>query len=178
MISNEELDRALASSFEKELIKWMEDSIDSIGETYKKLEPYGVFAKDENFPELLESKFESSNGRFKGQILGPDYTYWLEHGRGPTKNRTPHNPTVKEVVLKWIKRYNVQDQYNKNVSQNTLAFFISRSIHNYGIKVPGKYNPGGLISDTINDDSINNLMDKLKWHVLVSVKSDVIKTFK
>jgi hypothetical protein len=157
--------------------EWLGEVRTDIGKKYEEIEHFGIFAKDANFPDLIETNIEEVNGLYKSQVLGPYYTYWLEHGRGPTLDPTPHNPTVREVVLRWIKKYGVQ-AYNKKYNQSTLAFFISKSIHENGIKVPGKYNPGGLISDVITQQRVQDLYRKVGQVFINEIRSDVIKELK
>jgi hypothetical protein len=156
---------------------WLEDARKDLAENYKKIEPYGIFSRDEDWGSLLEPKFEEENGRLHVKMLGPYYTYWLEHGRGPTKNPTPHVPTVREVVYRWIKKYNIQSKDPK-YNQKTLAFFISRSIHKYGIKVPGKYNPGGILTSVITKDRVTELVKEVNFLFIVDFKSTIIKELK
>lgn len=156
---------------------WLDNRQKALAEKYKAIEPYGIFSKDENWPDLLDNKLIDTGKGYSGQITGPYYTYWLEHGRGPTVNPTPHNPTVRQVVLRWLKKYNIQDKYGKR-SQETVAYFISHSIHQKGIKVPGKYNPGGLVSDVLTDASFKQLLQDVGLLYSGEIKSDIIKQFK
>jgi hypothetical protein len=156
---------------------WLKEVKSGIGKKYHEIEHFGIFAKDENFADLIETDIEQSSSGYKGKVIAPYYAYWLEHGRGPTVNRTPHNPTVRMVVLRWIKKYGIQS-INKKYNQSTLAYFISKSIHEHGIKVPGKYNPGGLISDVITKERIEDLRKQLTIGFIENIKSEVLKSLK
>ena len=163
---------------EKSLIQaWAESIKNDIGTNYRRIEHFGIFAKDENWDQLLTDKVEQTTNGWKVTIFGPYYSYWLQNGRGPTVNKTPHSPTVREVVYRWIKKYNIQ-AYDPKYNQKSLSYFISKSIHEKGIKVPGKYNPGGLVSDVITKERIDTMLRDLSLYMIGDIRSDVIKTLK
>ncbi len=78
----------------------------------------------------------------------------LQHGR--RAGRMP----PRDVIRQWIdsKPINVA----QGMTKDQLAFLIQRKIGREGIKVPNRFNPGGVISDVINDQLIDKIFKEVK----------------
>lgn len=127
----------------KLLVKDLQDSmrtkrLDSSGETSKSIN-YEVEQKLSR--DILIIKANRSIGA-------------LQHGR--RAGRMP----PRDVIRKWIDDKPIQ--LTGTITKDQLAFLIQRKIGREGIKVPNRFNPGGVISDVINDVRINQIFDEIK----------------
>jgi len=93
-------------------------------------------------------------------------------GRKPTSaGAKKGNPTVRESVLEWIKAKGIQPK-ESGMSQETLAFIISRSIHKNGY--PGK---GNIFKSVITASRISSLTETLIRNETLLIQSNLIKEF-
>lgn len=77
----------------------------------------------------------------------------LQHGR------KPGGWPPRQAIRKWIDDKPIRPD---TISKDSLAFLIQRKIGTLGIKVPNRFNPGGVISDVINDDRIDKIFKEIK----------------
>lgn len=100
----------------------------------------------------------------------------LIDGRKPTSSTTAGNPTLKEIILQWIKDKPLA--IPEGFTEETLAFVIARSIHNKGTRL---YQLGGgnnLFKTVITDARIDLLVAQLAENKAIEVSSEVVKQFK
>jgi len=64
---------------------------------------------------------------------------------------------------------------DKGIDVNPYA--AAHKIVNEGITVPNPFNPGGVISDIINDDWLTELYKIIRLPVIEDIRSDVLKEF-
>jgi len=103
------------------------------------------------------------------KITGPIESYFMERGRGPNKDKSLKSVrALGHILEQWVK--------DKGIDVNPYA--AANKIVNEGIKVPNPHNPGGVISDIINDKWKDDLSKLLKYDVVTSVKSDILQAFK
>ena len=55
---------------------------------------------------------------------------------------------------------------------------VSQSRYREGIKVPNKYNDGGVLSNVITEDRIQRLVDELRFVNVLQVSSQIIDIIK
>jgi hypothetical protein len=55
---------------------------------------------------------------------------------------------------------------------------IQRKIGTEGIKVPNKYNAGGLVTDVLTNERINDLIKNVGNAILAKQKSDILTSLK
>jgi hypothetical protein len=123
----------------------------------------------------LEPFTEITDKGIRTGILGQEYTGALENGRRPTTGNAG-TPTLREEIRIWIDQKGITPK--DDISKDSLAFLIARKIHREGIKVPNKYNAGGLVSDVVTRARIKELSDQLSLFYIESFSSNVIKEFK
>ena len=100
-------------------------------------------------------------------IEAPLQWYFMENGRKPNKNPSKGQIYFLSEILKdWQKA--------KGIAINT--WLAATKIVNEGIKVPNKHNPGGVISNVINDTWMSELNKKLSFAVIDSYKT-IIKSW-
>jgi len=66
-----------------------------------------------------------------GALMGRTFFSTLEVGRGPTRDFTPHTPTLYQQILKWVKARGLVPDDPK-MSQTSLAWAITQKIHKQG----------------------------------------------
>lgn len=120
-----------------------------------------------NFERSLETFYKETNNGFKFGILGANYADIMQNGRLPNKNKDSLKKFVgwagSTFLADWVKDKGL------NISPFAVAWKIARE----GIKVPNRFNPGGVISDVINDSFVEEFRKIIKFHQIESVKSDV-----
>jgi len=142
--------------FDKTL-KDLIDNYDRLG-----LRASGRYAKE------LKSVVTASGTKISAQITGPIESYFMEHGRGPNKVQTLGAVrSLGKILEQWVK--------DKGIDVNPYA--AAWKIVHEGIRVPNPHNPGGVISDVINDDWFKELIDLIRPDIIKSIQSDVIKQF-
>jgi hypothetical protein len=102
----------------------------------------GKTADSINF-EILETPTKTTF-----QIIADKNLVIQEQGRGPTKNPGPGQ--VKKSIKQWIKDKGIRSE----LSDDSLAFLISRKIHREGFK-----GTPGLISSVINEKLAQSITD-------------------
>jgi len=103
------------------------------------------------------------------EIWGDKTIGALINGRKPTKDGAAKgSPTVKESILEWIKIKGITPR-EPNMSQETLAFLISRSIHRKGFK--GRGNFFANILNQKKFDSISSMV----LNAQIEITSNIIK---
>jgi len=156
---------------EKIISDWLSDIQIDLVKNYNRL---GLRASG-NWEKQLEPFQKQTNDSFSIGILGAQYTGALENGRKPTTGNEG-NPTLKEVIRIWIDDKGIIPK--DNISKDSLAFLIARKIHEDGIKVPNRYNAGGLVSDVVTKKSIEDLNRELSLFYVNDFKSTIIKDLK
>ena len=94
-----------------------------------------------------------------GRIKTPLYVGALVFGRKPTSGGGG-GKSLYSMILDWVKVKGITPD-NPKMTDNTLAYLISRKIHKQGIKVPNQFNDGKLINNTFTVESIQDLKSEL-----------------
>lgn len=145
--------------------KYYDQTIRNLIASYesKGLRASGSYARN------LRSVVMESGTKINAKITGPIQSYFMERGRGP--NRIQSIGMVRflgKILEQWVA--------DKGIQVNPYA--AAHKIVYSGIRVPNTYNPGGVISDIINDDWFDELFKILRFDVVESIKSDVLEHFK
>ncbi|MEJ8803140.1 hypothetical protein [Pontibacter sp. H249] len=92
-------------------------------------------------------------------IYGSEYLYTQETGRRPTVNNG--DGAVRRYVLAYIREEGIeprgQDRNGMPIDEGTLAYFISRKLHEEGGKPWRNRQHTGVISGVINDKLIEQV---------------------
>lgn len=128
---------------DKQLLETVQQIRDEIFESYiaKGLVASGEFGR--------ELTVESDVGSVR--ITAPSYVKQMEQGRKPGSF-----PPV-SVIKKWIADKN--RTAGTNIPEEA-AFAIALTIKREGIKVPNKYNGGGVVSSVLNEDRVRRLAEE------------------
>ena len=140
----------------------------TVPELIKSYEGKGLRASGE-YARELRTIVTTSGTKINAKITGPVQSIFMEGGRGP--NRDTSHQAVKNLgwhLQQWVK--------DKGIDVNPYA--AAHKIVNQGIQVPNSHNPGGAISDVINDDWFDKLNESLRFDIIKDVTSDVLKQFK
>ena len=154
----------------EQIEQWLQRLQQDLTDNYGKmgLKVSGKWEKD------LETFIDERSQGFHFGIKGASYTYQLEHGRGPNVNQSQQallrfvRGAGSTFLADWVKR--------KGISVNPFA--AAWKIAREGIKIPNRYNPGGLVSDIITDERTDKLIKDIGLIFSTQIKSDVIKTLK
>ena len=148
----------IIKSYYDDTIKGLIDSYDQNG-----LRASGRYARE------LESVITSSGTKINAKITGPIESYFMEQGRNPNKIQTLGMVrSLGKILEQWV--------IDKGIDVNPYA--AAHKIVHEGIRVPNQYNPGGVISDVINDDWFDELNKKIRFYLITDIKSDVLSKFK
>jgi len=148
----------------REVEEWLSETTTALIENYNRL---GLRASGEWEQSLKGTQEETETG-VKVIILGAKYTEQLSIGRRPGKM------PPRQAILDWIREKNIQSE----LKPQTLAYLIQRKIGRDGIKVPNRYNAGGLVSDVITEERINELIKNVGNVVLREQRSDILISLK
>lgn len=117
--------------------------------------------------ENLTISVKSEGSGVSGTITGPIQWYFMENGRQPNKKKTKG-----QVYFLYQKLKEWQEQKGININ----AWLAARKIVYEGIKVPNAHNPGGVISDVVNDKWLDGLNNDLN-NAIVSEYKSIIKSW-
>lgn len=109
----------------------------------------------------------------------------LMYGRGPTTQGARRgNPPLSELILDWVRRKNIQprnDNPDKPMSQESLAYLITQSIHRNGTRLYQEIKRGAaprdIYGNILSEDRVNNLLLQLSDNYEARLYSDILKTF-
>jgi hypothetical protein len=152
--------------------KWLSDVQKDLILNYDKL---GLRASGK-WANSLEGFQEKSQTKFRIGVLGENYTFFLENGRGKTKATSAGSPTLREIIREWIDIKGITPY--GDISKDSLAYLIARKIHEKGIQVPNKWNKGGLVSNVVTIEKINELNKSLTLYYISDFRSKVVASLK
>lgn len=111
-------------------------------------------------------------------IYAKEYAYYLEYGRGPTRNSG--DGTLRDRILQWIKDKGITPREGTDEkAYKSLAYVITRKIHREGTTIYKQYGGGksGLFSAVINDTLSARIADQLSPGIGANIASMIIKDF-
>lgn len=105
------------------------------------------------YERSLESRVTEQGENINAVIKGAEHVRFMEEGRGPNKRQDRGMIAFIYVkLLEWMKVKGVAD---------INPWMAARKIVREGIKVPNKYNKGGVISGVINEKWLDDLNEKI-----------------
>ena len=147
---------------------WLEESRIKMIAEYDRLK----FRASGNYANSLEPVIESGVNYTRVKMLGAAYAEQMQFGRGSTQNSG--NGQLKAAILQWISDKGITPR-EAAMSNETLAFLISRKIHRDGYSVAGRE---GVISNVITPQWINELIKRCGDVELGRVTSDILRLVK
>lgn len=117
---------------------------------------------------------ETYNG---AQLLGEDYLYELEYPLSPAEQRAKNYQTQWAGIRDWIDEKPIL--FEGDISADTLAGLIVRSIREHGTKSWQKYNgqATGLVMDAVTDEDIEELIKDLGENKLDEITEFLTRDF-
>ena len=124
------------------------------------------------FARSLEPVITERPHGYNIKMKAARHSYFMEHGRRPN---TEKSPAAAKRLYPIIKQW-VQD---KGLPfDNRRVFAICLKIVYKGIRVPNRYNPGGVISEVVTEQRMRQLASSLGRNILLEFQSFVIKELK
>lgn len=111
-----------------------------------------------------------------GILYGPHYIQALEDGRGPTRNRTPNRPTLREAIEEWLEYRSITPRPGQ--TKKDLAYAIAASIHRRGTLLFQRGGKSGVLSEPITERSFDELLERLAVINSITVSTEVVNKFK
>lgn len=125
----------------------------------------------------FEKQLEAVATNDKAILYGAYHSQFMELGRRKTeKGPAKGEGKLTDIILKWIDDKRITPK--PGTTKKALAFLIARKIHKEGIKVPNKYNAGGVISKVITEERISELISQLKFVEVEQITSDIMNLIK
>lgn len=123
-----------------------------------------------NWANDLESVFSVSKTQINVKFLGSYYSEWLEEpGRAPNKNQ---DPVALRAFVGWAGSTWLKDWVErKGIGANPYA--IAWKIAREGVPVPNENNPGGLISDILNLEAVQELAKLVGDYYINEIRTDL-----
>jgi len=170
IIDYDKLNISLEKELQNELIFIIRDLILSYDE--KGLRASGKFA------DSLKGELINLPNKYELLITGEEYAGAMEHGRSPS---TGGDGSLKAIIRQWIDDKKIIPK--KGISKDSLAFLITRKIHQEGITVPNQFNKGKVIEDVlIGNGKFENPLERIRSKfndIYVSnIYSDIVKNLK
>jgi hypothetical protein len=149
----------------KNIVQYYLDSTKS--DLIKNYERLGLRASG-RYAKGLEVAVKDSGKKIRASITSEGHVHFMQYGRSANKQQTAKQArSLGKILEQWVK--------DKGIDVNPYA--AAWKIVREGIKVPGKHNAGGVVTDVINDEWEQRLYDKLGSFYLQDIKAVVNKEF-
>jgi hypothetical protein len=126
----------------------------------------------------FENELHSEISADGGVMKAPLYAETMVKGRKPTSSSTGSGKSLVDVIKQWISDKGITP--SGNISSNSLAFLIARSIHSKGTLLyrgDKSYNDGNLLIDTFTQEKINNLNSEIGSFYVTSLQQQIKDTW-
>ena len=116
--------------------------------------------------DSLRWAVDVSGTQLSGKLYGSITWTWLEKGRGPNRSGKPSRKMV-EAIAEWMQLSGLSGS----------PWGIATNIAKYGIQVPNKHNPGGVLSDPLNVERVKKILGpRLKEAVFKELRSTIFNS--
>lgn len=113
----------------------------------------------------------------EGTIEGNKITMWgAFHSQFMELGRRAGKMAPVAAILQWIEDKRIRTP--ASMTQRAFAFIIARKIGREGIKVPNKFNEGGVLSKVITEARIMGLITSIKFVEVDTITSDILNLIK
>lgn len=121
--------------------------------------------------------FEIKETPTGAQLWGLDYLFDLEYPRSPAQQQAKSYQSQWASIRDWIGEKPIL--FEGDISADTLAGLITRSIRTKGTRSYQKYGSGGtgLVMDAVTDEDINELINDLGEEKLESITEFLMHEF-
>jgi hypothetical protein len=104
-------------------------------------------------------------------LFGASYAFTAEFGRGPSQTS---GGDLRAEIRKWI---DIKGIIPDGITKDSLAFVITRSIHNKGTLLfsgtdhYGRTKPSEVLNGVINDGRVNKLQEDLTTSIVKAIRN-------
>lgn len=125
-----------------------------------------------SFAKSLEPVITERPHGYNLKMKAARHSYFMENGRRPNAEKSPAAAKrLYPIIKQWVQ--------DKGLPfDNRRVFAICLKIVYKGIRVPNKYNPGGVISEVVTEQRMRQLARSLGRNILLEFQSFVIKDLK
>lgn len=135
-----------------------------------------------SFAPSFESVITETQHGINLSVLAHKYIGVLIDGRRPTKIGAPKgNPTLQQIILKWIKDKGITPRANKNGKVPTIESFswaVSKSIHLYGTRLYQKGGGNNVFDRIITTERVEALFNQFGENYYKNIESDLINSIR
>lgn len=126
-----------------------------------------------NWANELENIYNETGSGYSFGILGANYTDVLQSGRRKNTKQT------KESLRSWVgwAGSTFLKDWVENKGLQISPFAVAWKIAREGVKVPNAFNKGGLVTDVINEQSVEKFSEIIRFDVIESISSEVKGVF-
>lgn len=156
------------------LSKYLEGVADGIKQNLKNKNISGFGA---SFASGKSSEFEIKETINGAQLWGMDYLFELEYPLSPAEQKSKPYQSQWASIREWIDVKPIL--FEGDISANTLAGLITRSIRTHGTQAFQKYGSAstGLVSDAIKQEDIDELINDLGGEKLKEITEFLMHEF-
>lgn len=111
------------------------------------------------------------------RLYGAKHIFALEFGRGPTSGGAASGGSLRDRIRVWIDEKGITPTpgaNGKTPSKDSLAFLIARKIHNEGTEIFKQGGRSGILTDVINQDTLQGFYDALFYEFEAIVTSTLL----
>lgn len=111
------------------------------------------------------------------RIYGAGYIFALEYGRKPTTGAGSGGSSLRERIRVWIDEKGIEPTPGANgkaISKDSLAYLITRKIHNEGTILHKQGGQSGILSDVINEQAADQLSEALFYEFEQIITSTIL----
>lgn len=116
----------------------------------------------------FEKSLQPFNTVTRAILYGARYAFQMQNGR------LPGTYPPRKAIEDWIDAKGLK----YDIPKSQLAFLIQRKIFREGIKVPNRYNAGGVISNVVTQERLQQLIDQLRVVSVLQISSEIIEIIK
>jgi hypothetical protein len=150
--------------FDEEIFSAFGDAI--VADLRQSIDASGIRASG-NLQNSL--RYEVSDNAFT--LFGAHYSFTAEFGRGPSQTS---GGDLRAEIRKWI---DIKGIIPDGITKDSLAFVITRSIHNKGTLLfsgtdhYGRTKPTDILNGVINDGRVNKLQEDLTTSIVKAIRN-------
>src|SRR5690554_376832 len=125
-----------------------------------------------SFARSLEPVITERPHGYNIKMKAARHSYFMENGRRPNAEKSPAAAKrLYSIIKQWVQ--------DKGLPfDNRRVFAICLKIVYKGIRVPNRYNPGGVMSEVVTEQRMRQLVRSLGRNILMEFQSFVIKDLK
>lgn len=134
-----------------------------IADTVESQRKKGLYASGKSAKSLRRIA-QRSGTIISRQIVGAAHWKYQQNGRGPSRSGRGGGRSLVDALREWKK--------HKGIEINEYA--LAKKIHREGIRVPNRFNPGGVLSEPLNAKRVTGLLKTaVRSELIQSIRSEL-----